>query len=191
MKVAAATLLLCGVAATSSLGVTLHSTHRAVEHDLRKCAAPLCGGYWVSLVNWTTWQTGLRMTLAEIARRPHDYTTRLLKGVHRAEVGRGVLGQFTLETDHDQASTTGTGSFVGVRDNGVRCITFPCPSLIGAVHPEQQGVEQPFRHLASTRRSTPLLWSGHARRSTPRRLLLLLGRTRQSPALLARGQLSS
>ena len=22
-----------------------------VEHDLRKCVSPLCGGYWVSLVN--------------------------------------------------------------------------------------------------------------------------------------------
>ena len=111
-----------------------------VEHDLRKCVSPLCGGYWVSLVNkkTTTCSDGTqneRCYVAEIASKETfsmDYTTRLLKGVlsTRKWDNWGVLGQFTLETDHDQASkATGTGSFVGVRDNGVRCITFPCPSL--------------------------------------------------------------
>eukprot|EP01061_Rhynchopus_euleeides_P023639 TRINITY_DN3839_c0_g1_i4.p1 TRINITY_DN3839_c0_g1~~TRINITY_DN3839_c0_g1_i4.p1 ORF type:complete len:265 (+),score=90.83 TRINITY_DN3839_c0_g1_i4:52-846(+) len=144
MKVAAATLLLCGVANCNIItggGPAFDAQgYFHVEHDLRKCAAPLCGGYWVSLVNsnTTTCADGTqneRCYVAEITSKETfsmDYTTRLLKGVlsTRKWDNWGVLGQFTLETDHDQASkATGTGSFVGVRDNGVRCITYPCPSL--------------------------------------------------------------
>eukprot|EP01061_Rhynchopus_euleeides_P023642 TRINITY_DN3839_c0_g2_i1.p1 TRINITY_DN3839_c0_g2~~TRINITY_DN3839_c0_g2_i1.p1 ORF type:complete len:270 (+),score=67.95 TRINITY_DN3839_c0_g2_i1:49-858(+) len=145
MKVAAISVLLCAVVVNGDIVARGGSGFDAqgyfhVDHDLRLCARPICGGYWVSLVNsnTTTCADGTqkeRCYVAEIVSR-ETFTmgcrTRLLKGVlsTRKWDNWGVLGQFTLETDHDQASkATGTGSFVGVRYNGLRCILYPCPSL--------------------------------------------------------------
>ena len=110
------------------------------RQDQRRCVHPLCGGYWIRAVNqrYTTCANGMLETECYVAEvvsdSPFNFEGpwQLLKGEHTSKVwdNWGVLGSFKLETAHKQASEVeGTGSFVAVKDNGVRCVTHPCPSM--------------------------------------------------------------
>ena len=142
-KVLAAALLCATVQGTSLIPTPPAFDPKGYYHvrqDYRRCMAPLCGGYWLRKVNRR------RMRCADGKKAEECYVadivadsdfafkgpTQLLKGHHCTKEwdNFGELGTFTLEVAHSQASETeGTGAFVAVKDNGIRCITHPCPSM--------------------------------------------------------------
>jgi len=132
-------------------------TYFAIAADQRKCASPACGGWFVERLNrsTTTCHDGSRAEQCYTpvldwsnAGLPVDQQTRLLdacrqplsEGVYaivrgqfarkntttpRPELGRFVITEAWL-AEGDMPSS---GTFVKVRDNGLRCFAAPCPSL--------------------------------------------------------------
>lgn len=113
--------------------------------DTRRCAAPYCGGYFVSQVNRTRTRCadGVARTscyvaeidLAALGLRDEDEgelraTNAVFFGeiVRRTDVPR--LGNLLVGAAW-QAPDPGAvaGTMYRVDDNGLRCITFPCPSI--------------------------------------------------------------
>ena len=120
-------------------------TYYAVSVDQRKCASPYCGGYWVSRVNRTStrcfdgsyrsacytpsldWTSTLTDKL-QAAAGNQDGVFALVRGSFTH--GSTSLGQFSVdEAWVAEGAVAADGVFVKVKDNGIRCITAPCPSL--------------------------------------------------------------
>ena len=127
-------------------------TYFTVTPDLRKCAAPTCGGYWVARVNrdttrcvdgsyaaacyvWSLDLSGLGVSdsdlgkVQETARAGGDARVLLRGWIDKATVAGTKTAVFTAS----EAWLAGTdsspdGIFVEIHDNGIRCITTPCPS---------------------------------------------------------------
>ncbi len=109
------------------------------RHDLRKCVSPLCGGIFVKAVNrrFTLCADGeLRNEcyVAGIINRKHINIAfaALLKGriVPNIYSTFGNLGAFELTSAFIPATTKlGQGLFVGLKNNGLMCITTPCFSF--------------------------------------------------------------
>jgi hypothetical protein len=123
-------------------------THR----DFRRCISPLCGGFWVKRVNDAT------TTCADGSKQKECYVESItFKGMGLStreeqefkatvEAGHGVIKARTykkkwngitlgtLKASEGWASATKSvdgsfdGSFYRAADNGIRCITAPCPS---------------------------------------------------------------
>jgi hypothetical protein len=118
--------------------------------DLRKCAYPMCGGYFVKSVNQLLTRCAdgtqqrechaVQLDTKALGWTPEQqaaFEAELAKG--RALV-RGVLepapaGFYTADqltiTEGWQAQGTrsAVGAFYGVKSTGIVCITAPCPSL--------------------------------------------------------------
>jgi hypothetical protein len=118
--------------------VSSNSTFYTVRPDLRRCPAPLCGGYYVRPVNNLLIRCAGRLA-AECHVHAIDWNGQpqvdASKALVRGEVlpnpyGHfGNLGLFRVSGSWQAASDNQpTGVFYRVRDRGVRCITFPCPS---------------------------------------------------------------
>src|SRR5436190_2551348 len=118
--------------------VSANSTFFTIRPDLRRCAAPLCGGYYLRPVNNLLIRCAGRLA-AECHVHAIDWNGQPQvdagKALVRGEVlpnpyGRfGDLGLFRVSESWKVASDNQpTGVFYRVRDRGVRCITFPCPS---------------------------------------------------------------
>jgi hypothetical protein len=123
------------------------STYYTVRPDLRRCAYPMCGGAWVKRANqtWTQCADGSwanECYVAEInlsALKLSAVQEQETKALEGRLVLRGKLVKKTIATiktaefkaseawtaSSDQAAT---GIFYRVKDSGVRCFTFPCPS---------------------------------------------------------------
>ena len=125
------------------------TTYIVTRQDTRRCAAPLCGGVFVKKVNAATTKCFDGVVRSECYVGSLD-----LLGLAGAEASRGAIlqsralveGTFTA---HSQVATTATlkatglwlgasgakamGSFYLVKDNGIRCITTPCPSISATV----------------------------------------------------------
>lgn len=112
--------------------------------DYRKCAAPLCGGYFVKLVNKKLTQC------ADGSLKEECYVASIVYG--GAAINTGVisfanktpllligaiqprgndpirnLGVFIAKEAYRSATqNTATGNFYGVTNNGIVCITTPC-----------------------------------------------------------------
>jgi Domain of unknown function (DUF6748) len=123
---------------SSPKSVSSNSTYFTVRPDLRRCAAPLCGGYYVRPVNNLLIRCAGRLA-AECHVHAIDWSGQPQvdagKALLRGEVlpnpyGRfGSLGLFRVSESWQAASDKHpTDVFYRVRDRGVRCITFPCPS---------------------------------------------------------------
>lgn len=125
----------------NSLPDSLASTSNffAVRRDLRRCASPRCGGYFVSRVNqrWTRCHDGAQMQECYVATidwngHPETEPNRiLLRGdlLGLSHRGAGRFGLLRVSEKWDAASDKlPTGDFFRVRDLGVRCITHPCLS---------------------------------------------------------------
>lgn len=110
-----------------------------VREDRRRCASPLCGGYFVRRVNQSrtrcadrTWKS--ECYVAEIDWRgvPEvEPSKALLRGdiVARRFAGFGNLGALRVtEAWQSPSDRPATGTFYRARDRGVRCITHPCLS---------------------------------------------------------------
>ena len=132
-------------------------TYFAVTPDLRKCLSPVCGGYFAARVNrsTTTCSNGHvagSCYVAELdwseSNLPDALSQKLIDaagkdassgGVYAIARGRiaaqtygnfGNLGRLVVTEAWVAESDSGSdGVFVKVKDNGIRCITVPCPSL--------------------------------------------------------------
>ena len=116
--------------------VSTTSTFYSIRRDLRRCASPMCGGYFIKLVNQsrTRCANGRSMSECYVAtiewnRQPEpDNDGALVRGklISRGDRrGRyGVLDarEVWLPASGNQAS----GTFFRVRDRGIRCIAAPC-----------------------------------------------------------------
>lgn len=112
--------------------------------DYRKCAAPLCGGYYVKLVNKKLTQCADGSTQEECYVSAINYggalvdngaasfankTPLLLIGaiVQKSDVSVRGLGVFEAKEAYRSATqNTAVGNFYGVTNNGIMCITTPC-----------------------------------------------------------------
>ena len=110
------------------------SSFYSFRRDLRRCASPRCGGYFLKLVN----QTRTRCADNRFARECYvasidwrgqqepDSGRGLLRGTMRR---KGQFGEFRVSEVWQAASANQPADkFFRVRDRGVRCIAAPCPT---------------------------------------------------------------
>lgn len=119
-----------------------------LRRDLRRCAAPLCGGFFVDAVNQATLRcadgsrsaecyvaeldlSALGLSDAQQATLQAEPSTFLLLGQLRApRTARSRLGQLTVtEAWQGHADATPSGQFFRARNDGIVCITSPCLSF--------------------------------------------------------------
>jgi len=110
------------------------SSFYSFRHDLRKCASPRCGGFFVKLVNQT------RTRCADKRLQPECYVANidwggqpepdndrdLLRGTMRKQGEFGLLR--VTEIWKAASDNKPAGMFFRVRDRGIRCIAAPCPT---------------------------------------------------------------
>ena len=126
-------------------------TFFSMERDLRRCASPMCGGYWVTRVNASTTKChdgrnadrcyvadvdfdrlGLGETALSrvgLAMNGTFNQKLLVRGtIARKTHPAGVFGTFRpSEAWLGQGPNVPDGPFAMVETTGVRCITTPCP----------------------------------------------------------------
>ena len=113
------------------------STFFTIRRDLRRCASPRCGGFFVKRVNTrrTRCADGQQMTECYVAEidwngnsQPEPNRT-LIRG-ELTSLSHRRMGRFGLlrasEVWEAGSDKSATGDFFRVRDLGVRCITHPC-----------------------------------------------------------------
>ena len=140
-------------------GVDGAYTYFAITHDSRRCASPMCGGYFLARVNRTTtvchdgranascYTPVLDWSETELGADAQDLLVGaasrgatgtygvlgLVRGrfLARNDTVRPELGRFVV-SEAWVADGTGVsdGVFARVKDTGVRCIAAPCPSLL-------------------------------------------------------------
>ena len=109
-----------------------NSTFYSLRPDMRKCASPMCGGYFVRRVNQTltTCANGKQMAECYIAGIDWNGTTQvdpartLIRGTLLTQEGYGALK--VSEAWQAIGDSTPSGEFYRVRDLGIRCIAAPC-----------------------------------------------------------------
>jgi hypothetical protein len=121
--------------------------------DVRRCAYPLCGGYFVKRVNqWLTqcadgaWRTECHVvdfdyTASELGpeqtaafEQAFGAGLGLARGrLEQRDVGASVPADTLVVSDayQGQGPSRPTGTFFEVVSTGVLCITYPCPSFRG------------------------------------------------------------
>jgi hypothetical protein len=134
------------------------STYYAIASDLRRCPSPVCGGWFLKQLNRSTttchdgrtadqcytpvldWADASvpepqRTELLDAARTSaisgHIYA--IVRGTFastntttpRPELGRFIITEAWLAEGDGEAK----GTFVHVKDNGLRCFVAPCPNL--------------------------------------------------------------
>jgi hypothetical protein len=116
--------------------VSSTSTFYTIRRDVRRCASPMCGGYFIKLVNQprTRCANGRLMTECYVASiewngQPEpDTDGALVRGKLTARGDRrGTYGVLNAREVWLPASgNKGSGTFFRVRDRGIRCIAAPC-----------------------------------------------------------------
>ncbi len=128
------------------------ATYFTLRRDVRRCAAPLCGGFFVKRVNrlTTLCADGTRSAECYVAElefgalglSEEQATTVRNSAEHallRGSIGSfssdfGALGRLDVsEAWLGHAGVEPRGAFVRVKDTGLRCITAPCNSLSAAL----------------------------------------------------------
>ena len=144
-----------GESATSDAGAA--STYYAISADVRRCAYPMCGGWFLKQLNQSTttchdgraadqcYTPELDWTSAGV---PESQQGQLLEAArtgtlsgHVYAIVRGSfaptnttpqpqLGRFVItEAWVAEGDGAAAGTFVHVKDNGLRCFVAPCPNL--------------------------------------------------------------
>lgn len=110
------------------------SSFYSFRRDLRRCASPRCGGYFVKLVNQSRTRCAdnrfqNECYVASIDWRGQtepDSDRGLLRGTMRR---KGQFGEFRVTEVWQAASANRPADkFFRVRDRGLRCIAAPCPT---------------------------------------------------------------
>ena len=132
-------------------------TYFEIYKDLRKCASPSCGGFYLHRLNrtstvchngssrWSCYVPGLDWAESKLGSDLQsallDAATRdassygviaIVRGRFGAQsyTGFGNLGRFIVtEAWVAENDSISEGVFVRAHDNGVRCITTPCPTI--------------------------------------------------------------
>ncbi|NVB82282.1 MAG: hypothetical protein HOV81_28130 [Kofleriaceae bacterium] len=132
-------------------------TYFEVWADFRRCAAPVCGGFYLKRLNRSTtvcangqaksscyvpsldWadsnlSDALQAQLIDAANRDAmSYgAIALVRGRMASQTypGQGNLGKFVVtEAWVAENDSVSDGVFAKIHDNGVRCITSPCPTI--------------------------------------------------------------
>lgn len=126
-------------------GIAVCDSHRyvyySVRPDFRRCISPLCGGYWISRVNSELTRCADRKLQAECYVAEIDWAAMdidgsegatLILGRHRRRnfPGFGLLGVLVPRDAWRPANDAPPeGTWYGLKDNGIRCITFPCYNI--------------------------------------------------------------
>ena len=118
-----------------------NSTYYTVRPDLRRCASPMCGGFFIKRVNHlqTRCANGRNMAecyVAEINWNGHP-TVEPRSALIRGELSQrrfprlGQLGVLRVTESWRAASAQpADGTFFRVKDLGIRCVTYPCLSYL-------------------------------------------------------------
>ncbi len=127
-------------------------TYFTARPDLRKCMAPLCGGYWVKRVNQPktkcidgSWQKECYVAdldwsslgLSDVETADANAAAQAAEIVLRGKLAPAAYPQFDLasfaveEGWRGATSNAPSGTFYRVKDSGVKCITYPCPTVQG------------------------------------------------------------
>ena len=133
---------------TDAASSSASSSYLTLRRDVRRCASPLCGGFFVSRVNrlTTPCADGSRASECYVSALDlsalglSDEQAALVQNAPENVVLRGEivpestdvgeLGRLQVsEAWQGHADATATGAFLRVRSNGVVCITNPCLSL--------------------------------------------------------------
>lgn len=131
--------------------ISTTSTLYTLRQDDRRCRFPICGGKWLSRVNFERTKCADGSWAAECYVGAVDWTTSGLdpltvaesqdglqskRVILRGKYGKGNAGEFgpydifqVREAYRGIADAAATGAFYFLNDNGVRCITSPCFSL--------------------------------------------------------------
>jgi len=132
-------------------------TYFKITADLRKCASPMCGGWFLSRLNQPTtqchdgqWATSCYTPVLDWSQvnLVDAQKARLLDACNKSALSTGVyaivrgkfartnstpsrkLGRFVLsEAWVAEGDALSDGQFVRVKDNGLACFVAPCPSL--------------------------------------------------------------
>lgn len=108
------------------------SSFYSFRRDIRRCAAPRCGGYFVKLVNERRTRCADHRYASECyvasidwgGQAEPDSDRALLRGTIRPQ---GRFGMFRVsEVWHAASSNRPMGTFFRIRDRGVRCVAAPC-----------------------------------------------------------------
>ena len=116
--------------------VSSTSSFYIIRRDLRRCASPMCGGYFIKLVNQarTRCANGRSMSECYVASiewngQPEaDRDGALVRGNLTSRGNRrGIYGVLNAREVWLPASDSQPpGTFFRVRDRGIRCIAAPC-----------------------------------------------------------------
>jgi hypothetical protein len=112
------------------------------QRDLRKCAYPMCGGFFVHRVNAsktlcadgnyasTCYVTELDLSKLNLTTDDLDAGHSVFRGsIVKTKINNATFGSFSaLEAWAGETGSTETGSFYRAKDNGIRCVKAPCPS---------------------------------------------------------------
>lgn len=130
-------------------------TYYAIKIDMRRCAAPMCGGFWLSRVNRTSTTCANGSTAEKCYTPVLDWsesgldqaqqdklvgsaakinaTYALVRGrfaKKNTTTSQPSLGKFIVtEAWVAEGANAPEGVFAKVYQNGIRCIAAPCPSL--------------------------------------------------------------
>ena len=114
------------------------STFYTFRRDLRRCASPQCGGYFIKALNQSRtrcannrYQSECYVANIEWGGQAEPENERaLLRGTLRPGGNRwGRLGVLRVSEVWEAASANlQSGIFFRVRDRGIRCIAAPCPT---------------------------------------------------------------
>jgi hypothetical protein len=130
-------------------------TYFEIKADLRKCLAPVCGGFFLDRLNRTTtvcvngsssascyvpaldWSeaglsAGLQSKLVDATNNLAGGTRAIVRGRFASKTypGHGNLGRFVVtEAWVAESDTVAEGVFAKLVPSGIVCITAPCPSL--------------------------------------------------------------
>jgi hypothetical protein len=135
---------------TKPVLVTRDSYMIVTHQDLRKCAYPMCGGYYVKNVNQPATRCAdgaqqkechaVQLNTQALGWTPEQQAAWDEQFAQGKALVRGYLepapaGQYTAdrltitEAWQAQGTRSAVGAFYGVKSTGIVCITTPCPSL--------------------------------------------------------------
>ncbi len=110
------------------------STFFTVRQDMRRCASPMCGGYFVKRLNLPTTRCANGRYMSECYVATIRWSGHAEVPINRALLRGSIIkdgkyGAFKVEESWQAASDTKpTGEFFRTRDLGLRCIAAPCLS---------------------------------------------------------------